>query len=210
MKTLLLSVLLLSTMLPAAKCQPARNELAISYGLYSSNGEKITQSAVEGLFTVFTLGLLKYDYQDIREAGPIFLSWKNIRRQRLGIGISAGYMNVSYTAVTGSIFSSQTSSYKVNYNALTLLPEIDYRYLTTEQWQIYSALGIGYTFIRHREDQLPDDAEYRENAVDLHLTALGIRYGKEVKLFAELGIGCKGLLQFGLNIPLNSRKNQGI
>lgn len=208
MKALLLSVCFLTAAFITARSQSSQSEFAISYGIFSTNGEKITQSALEGLFTVFTLGLMKYEYKDLREAGPVFLTWKNIRRQRLGIGVSAGFMNVSYTAVVSSIFSNQTSSYKVNYNALTLLPEIDYRYITTEKMQLYSGLGIGYTFIHHREDRTSEDVDYRKNAVDIHLTALGIRYGKEVKVFAELGIGCKGFLQFGLSFNINSKKNQ--
>jgi hypothetical protein len=97
----------------------------------------------------------------------------------------------------------------MNYNALTLLPEIDYRYITTEKLQLYSALGIGYTFIHHRSDPASDEVEYRQSAVDYHLTAVGIRYGKDVGVFAEIGVGCKGLLQFGLNFHINSKKNAG-
>ena len=40
----------------------------------------------------------------------------------------------------------------------------------------------------------------RKNGVAMHLTPIGIRYGKSFGGFAEIGAGYKGIVNFGVNV----------
>ncbi len=87
----------------------------------------------------------------------------------------------------------------VGFNAFTLAPEAKFKYLNSgNKFNLYGLLGAGVTVLQSKdyEDRSNDKSAVHFN---LQVTPLGIEYGGNVKGFAELGFGYKGILNVGVN-----------
>jgi hypothetical protein len=62
---------------------------------------------------------------------------------------------------------------------------------------IYSLAGLAHYFT---QDQMINysDQTYSDGGMTFQATPLGVRFGKTVGVFAELGFGYKGILNFGI------------
>jgi hypothetical protein len=77
--------------------------------------------------------------------------------------------------------------------------ELDYHWVMRPGFQLYSGAGFG---VKVRSGTYTDGSETVTETKALpafHLNAIGLRVGKKVGLFAELGIGYKGILAIGVN-----------
>jgi hypothetical protein len=152
------------------------------------------------------------------------------------IGLSYGYYSM-FTLYNGAPFntSSGTSSLNLRYylnNAVTLginvgyennssygsfltfAPECTFRYLDTRDNRIrvrlYGAAGFGLTVFNDNEANQPG---HRDNTGPklwgFQGTALGVRVGRKLAGFAEVGYGYKGLLNGGLSYRFRAAKKKG-
>jgi hypothetical protein len=208
MKKSILAILVVCWMSAGYVCQAQKNEISVSYGINSTNGQKFSESAFEGLFTLFTLGLLKYHLENIKEPGPVFIAWKTYGRPRFGYGLSLGYLRVTYDVVSGTLWSNSQNRMHANYSAVTFAPEIEYKYLKKPSLDLYSSLGVGYTLISIPTESRDENISYPTDHFDFHFSPFGVRYGKDIAAFLELGIGYKGLVQFGISYKFGTVKEK--
>lgn len=197
MKTITVTVLVVLFVLGTGNCQSKTNEFSISYGFYSTNGALIDET-MDDVITIISLGTVVAQAQNIKETGPILISYRNIAKPWFRVGVIAGYTNVEYDWVESSLYSSGTSSRKVERSSYTFATEADFRYLRRENFTMYSLIGFGYTVVDDRSEPTETGEEW-ENHFDMHISFVGFRYGKDLGGFIELGAGYKGLVNFGMN-----------
>lgn len=72
--------------------------------------------------------------------------------------------------------------------------------------QLYSGLGIGYTFGSESLNPAVDSGKTTStgtiNSFAWQVNVIGIRVGKAIAGFAEFGYGYKGIVNIGLSIQL--------
>jgi hypothetical protein len=125
-----------------------------------------------------------------------FLTYHYSANSRFGFGGAFGYFSASgQLAVEGGAVVVGDFKEKSYVGAL----ELDYHWIMKPGLQLYSGAGVG---IRVRSGTYHEGGETESETKVLpafHLNALGVRFGKAIGFFAELGIGYKGVLAVGVN-----------
>jgi hypothetical protein len=197
MKSIVMSLLLICFLNAGLSSQPAFNELSGSYGL-ASTYSLMYSGWIDPLITAFSLGILTSETTNVKVTGPVIISWKHVPKSRWGFGILTGYLKGSNDEITGAVWSDNQTINHRKYSALTISPEIDFRYVRKEEFTMYSSVAAGLTFFSEEIDRSSE----KNTHGDFHLSLIGLRYGKNIGAFAELGFGFKGLLNFGINLRL--------
>jgi hypothetical protein len=195
-KTLLLILISILLLPEISNCQSKNDEISLSYGIYSSNSAHFEEIAKSVLLFGFN-----DKPQNIRETGPITISYKRVLNSKFGVGISIGTMHESYEYKAGSSWIDNSPTLKpIDRSVLTIAPELDFRYLRREKFNLYSTLGIGYSNFKYKGKA--SESSYSDGRFVFHLGLLGIRFGNKFGGFAELGFGYKGLINFGINYQI--------
>ena len=183
---LTLAALVLST---AGFGQTRKNDLSVSYGVLSI--DQLGDILGDVLTVVVTLGT--FGKTNIKYTGVPFLTYHYSANSRFGFGGAIGGYSSSGVLQTGG---SDVGTYRErNYVAAV---ELDYHWVMHEGFQLYSGAGFG---IRYRRGTYETTETEVANKVmpTFHLNVLGLRVGKTVGFFAELGFGYKGTLLAGIN-----------
>lgn len=170
--------------------QNRRHDISLSYGVVTL--DQLSDVLEDILTVVITLGTFSKENLDF--SGAPFLSYHFAPRGRFGFGIAAGTYRT-----TGDLQSmdSPVGTFKET-NTIAAL-ELDYRWVYKPSFQLYSGLGAGLRFRKGRY-HVGDELETTDNTFPtFHVNALGLRFGKQVGLFLELGLGYKGVLNGGLS-----------
>ncbi|AXT62568.1 hypothetical protein D1816_20120 [Aquimarina sp. AD10] len=128
------------------------------------------------------------DDDDENNAGAINVGYKYAVSDRWMLG---GI--IVYEKITNDI-NLQGETVRGTATVTTVGAEFDYRYISTQYFQMYSGFGVGYTFGNEKptEDNI--------NHFNCQLTGAGIRVGSTLAGFAELGFGYKGVINFGISL----------
>lgn len=192
MKRTLIPALTLLLVLSAFSAKAQKNEIYVSYGFASS--QEIIES-LSGIATpVATLGFAN-STSDINY-GPIVIGYNHYVNDKWSVG--GLYSN---TSLNGSISSSGTppvtAYYQNTYN--TVMLRTDYHYLTGHKLQLYSGIAAGVSFTQSKPDKGSTGEKSSATDFAYQLNALGLRYGTDWGIFAELGFGYNGVLSFGIS-----------
>ncbi len=174
---------------PAAFGQTRTHDISLSYGMLSI--DQMADILQDVLTVVLTLG--SYSKADAKYTGVPFLTYHYSANSRFGFGGAVGTYNAKGTLRIGD---ADAGTYKeTNYIAAA---ELDYRWIMRPGFQLYSGAGFG---VRYRHGAYSTEGSETLNKVlpTFHINAIGLRIGKQVGFFAELGAGYKGVLSFGLN-----------
>ena len=110
----------------------------------------------------------------------------------------------AYTNALINAYDPITSSRIINYTntSLYLTAGLRFTYYQTPVVQLYSGLSLGVRMnIESKKATLPFDSfapTIGNVGVAFQATAFGVRFGKQVYGFAELGCGYKGILNVGI------------
>ena len=110
----------------------------------------------------------------------------------------------AYTNALINAYDPITSSRIINYTntSLYLTAGLRFTYYQTNFVQLYSCLSLGVRMnIESKKATLPYDSfapSIGNVGVAFQATAFGVRFGKQVYGFAELGCGYKGILNVGI------------
>ena len=110
----------------------------------------------------------------------------------------------AYTNALINAYDPITSSRIINYTntSLYLTAGLRFTYYQTNFVQLYSGLSLGVRMnIESKKATLPYDSfapSIGNVGVAFQATAFGVRFGKQVYGFAELGCGYKGILNVGI------------
>jgi hypothetical protein len=141
-----------------------------------------------------------YYYGVKRNGGALFLNYKYWFKDWANLGVSIGYQKYQEEFEYKHILSG---SYQRNSSLFTAA--IESKIVVRERGilQYYQILGVGYFHLdRNYNSPTPYDKEQSGYAT-FQYTPLGIRIGKTIGGFIELGIGYKGILNGGLFYKIN-------
>ncbi len=156
------------------------HEIEAGYGTTTSN---YLANSTAGIFaSLFSFGFL--EIENIKTSGLFYFKYKYAIANKWMIGAIVSYEQLKEDA--SFIFNSQTEPIKYRY--ITTGLEAGYHYISKPLIQIYSGFGIAYSFETNSSNL---------NSFLWHLNALGIRVGKSLAFFGELGFGYNGILSIG-------------
>ena len=199
--SLLLMVSLLSTGLFAQKAPAVsygNNELDLSYGLFTT--PQFVDIFVDIFSAVFSFGT--YQQDNVHYTGGIILTYKHAFNDRWLLGFSTAYDGRSADLLNKDR-DSKKGSYVSSY--ITPVVSFDYRYLMKEKVQLYSGIGLGATFLNEHNKVINPDTNEEETSdnnqvfFDFQVNLIGVRVGKKLAGFAELGFGYKGIINGGIS-----------
>ena len=176
---------------------PSKNYISLSYGLASTNG-RFFVGKIDFVSVIFTFGLVDLEYDNIRETGPLLLSWHRLTNSRFAYGATIGYMKGSCDEIISSWWLDTYERIRADYKAFTVGGDLSFRYYSENKLTVYSAVSAGVSFLSETKERITE----KSTAFDGHLSLAGVRYGENPCGFAEFGFGYKGLVNFGLYFRL--------
>lgn len=167
------------------------NEVYAGVGLLTTN--MLLNLGSEILVTGFSAGHVTYP--NSKGIPTIGIGYKIAPADRWMVSF-----DTYYEASKSEVFFDDVPNGNVRYSYLTLGLGTDYHYVSGSWFQMYSGLGIAYSFENARYDGSNNDIQDTKHSyINFHLNALGFRFGKAFAVFAEVGFGYKGLLHAGLS-----------
>jgi hypothetical protein len=190
-KRLLLSVLASFTFISTLYAQEkGKNEISASVGF-------ATSTDLANLFTdIITSGFTggQITTSNMKTSPSFGITYRHAVADRWMINADGYFQRMSQ-----DLFLAGKSDGKMEYTYITIGLGTDYRYISTNSFQMYSGIAVGYTLENLKytgnSGNLPDS----ERFINYHLTAAGFRVGKQFAAFAELGFGYKGIANAGLS-----------
>jgi len=169
--------------------QTRTHDVSLQYGLISI--DQVSDIFTDILTIVLTLGTFSKD--DMKFTGVPFLTYHYSANSRFGFGGAIGGYSASGNLRVGD---NTVGTFKErNYVAAV---ELDYHWIMREGFQLYSGAGFGVRF-RNGTYETTESDTLNKVLPTFHLNAIGLRFGRRIGFFAELGAGYKGILSFGIN-----------
>ncbi|MFK5857565.1 MAG: hypothetical protein QM503_15660 [Bacteroidota bacterium] len=174
------------------------HDIMISYGVPSTD-----------MFNNINTTMLDENFPDqryIRDnysgSGIICLTYRYVsENEMMFFGLSG-----TYNQTKGDIYNVGQLEGELNRNFFTLAIEGHYRYQNMNKVQLYSGLGIGYTFgsetLKPPIESGKTTTSGTINSFAWQVNVIGIRVGNSIAGFAEFGYGYKGIVNVGLSIQL--------
>jgi hypothetical protein len=187
---IVLAAIAFSTMvLPGAPLAAGeyRNEISVSLG--GATFPDITETAKEIGGIIGTIGLLREESE--RDIPAVVFNYGRYTSEHLRLGLSFCYQkfNVNY-------YLSDNFWFKTGVSYYTFMARGDYTWLDTKWADLYSGAAIGMSFVS--EEEVAQKTSDTETWVAFHVNALGIRVGRQLAGFLELGFGYNGIAAIGL------------
>lgn len=172
--------------------QYLHHDITASYGIVTT--DQVADVLKDVLTTIFSFGT--YEKDNYNYSGALFLTYKRPVTFRLHLGGTIGMDNVSGDLVSDNIKYGEFAT-----SHTTLATEADLRWVKRNWLQMYSGLGLGYTFTSEQGTytNTGESDINRSGHLAIQANALGIRLGKRLGGFMEVGFGYKGILNFGLS-----------
>lgn len=171
-----------------------RHELVVGLGVITSND--VIDMSSDFFESIFTLGGVTYD--NIYTFPALNLGYKYPLTDEWFSLFEVSYQNIEKDMYQHYEYVSNVKGYFLSVGA-----GVSYLYVSNDWLQIYSGLSIAYTFIwdvlSNEEMRSENDKRYLMN---LQFNAIGIRAGKRLGVFFELGMGYKGIANLGASYQL--------
>ncbi|MCO5231029.1 MAG: hypothetical protein M9958_07715 [Chitinophagales bacterium] len=196
---LVLFTILMSNKLSArvySTCPYPQNEYGIGYGFYPT--EQLAITYLEAIGFGVLKPLTDVDFQSSKFIGPISVNYKHFFKERLAVGFSALYSNAKLK-FTDSNETLATS----HLNTISILPRFDFYYIRNPKFAMYGSLAAGGMVMLSSGKEIPL-VERAGASFAFQVTPLAFRFGRDVGLVVELGIGSHGLAEVGFTYrPFN-------
>lgn len=144
----------------------------------------------------------RYVRDNYSSIGTIFLTYRHIFRNELFMwGVTAGMSNSK-----SEIYNVGQYGGELKRSFYTVAVEWDYRYVNQGPIQVYSGIGLGFSYATEEftpsaESTLSHKTGNISN-IAYQLNAVGVRLGKKYGGFIEFGYGYKGLVNAGFSLQL--------
>jgi len=144
----------------------------------------------------------RYVRDNYSSIGTIFITYRHIFRNELFMwGITAGM-----SSSKSKIYNVGQYGGELNRSFYTLAIEWDYRYVNQGPIQVYSGVGLGFSYATEEfnpsaESTLNHSTGNISN-IAYQLNAVGVRLGKKYAGFVEFGYGYKGIINAGFSLQL--------
>ena len=174
------------------------HDISIGYGLFIPDQFKNVGSA-----------MLDDRYPDKRyvrdeysSIGAFFVTYRHIlNNEVMLIGVTAGYSSSKAKIYNVGQFEGDLSR-----QFITVAVEWEYRYVNQGPVQVYSGLGLGFTYGTESLTPPPEPETSSQtgniSSIAYQVNAVGVRVGKKFAGFAEFGYGYKGIVNLGFSVQL--------
>lgn len=174
------------------------HDIMIGYGLFIPDQFKSVSSSM--LNDLYPAG--RYVRDNYSSIGTVFITYRHIFRNELLLwGITAGMSNS-----TSEIYNVGQYKGELKRQFYTVAIEWEYRYVNQGPVQVYSGLGLGFTYGTETLTPPPDLSATSSTGdisnIAYQINAVGVRLGKKYAGFVELGYGYKGVINVGFSIQL--------
>ncbi len=134
-----------------------------------------------------------------------FLSLNIFKQRKIEIGIGFGYQKAyleddRFINVWPTFPEDESITQTVDY--YTILPQIRLNWFQSADgvFELYSGAALAITLVSEKYSNGEGDTFYP--IPGLHITGMGVRMGKKIGGFIEMGAGSKGLMSAGLSYRL--------
>jgi hypothetical protein len=186
----------------------SHTEIYFGYGVVSSH--QLNELGGVANFTEINTPFTDNPSISTRAIGSIYGGFLYHISNKINFGFNAAFGNYStlwaYKDQVG-VSSGNTVEFLNNY--ITLAARFNYNWLVEDKYRFYSGFGAGtsiilseYTFKSFDETELENKTFIRSTnsfQPDIQLTLIGIRAGKNLAGFAELGFGYQGIFNVGVS-----------
>lgn len=162
------------------------------YGAYGlGSAQEIIDGLSDMVTTISSAGITGSSTD--HRYGPVMVGVNYYLTPRLSAGVL--YSNTSSRS-TVSAGSSADSYYKNTYNVF--MARTDYRYVN-HMIQLYSGISVGTSFAKTKPEDKANTKTASSTDFAYQVNAFGIRAGKNIGAFAELGFGYNGIVNLGVS-----------
>ncbi|MEO6687289.1 MAG: hypothetical protein ABIN24_15060 [Dyadobacter sp.] len=191
MKNLLLKITFLILLSYTGYCQDdGKSEIGISAGILPT--EDIINETLVRFVDLFFPNQRHVSVDNV----SVFGSYKYFVSEKIAVGATVGY-NSRAKPFNYENWNRRNDGIKV----LTFAGEGSFCYLKRRNFGLYALGGMG-CFIVTSGNYNNKYSDYNNFGLTLQLTPLGVRFGRKVSGFAEIGYGYKGLVNMGINLKL--------
>ena len=180
----------------------SHHEVYASVGLLNDN--QLFSMVGDVLGAVLTFGqAVKPDKYWILTPSVGYRYWFN---KKIGIGVHFAFDKNSVKAIHAHDLSTTSDDeWRVhNRYFYTLAAEVNWKYLDRPICQLYGNAGLGVTLVQFSDNKNPNpDAHLKQFPFfNMNVMPFGVRVGKMVGGFAEIGWGYKGFFNVGVSVKL--------
>lgn len=137
------------------------------------------------------------DRENIRWSGGFYGTYRYFFVRIMSVSASLGYNRIwSDLTENGEIYGESIRDF------YTVAAEWNIHYLRLDRFQMYSGGGLGATFV-YEDNSYYQPGNYQGSGSKVYpnfnFTFVGVRFGGNLAVFLESGLGYKGLFTFGLS-----------
>jgi opacity protein-like surface antigen len=196
-KIIVISGFLLGTFAVHAQ-ETGKQEIRLGYsdGIFLSLGNGFSDTFSNSINSALTGAKYKDDVMT-KTLGMLEVGYRYNINKRLKVGGDISYMKEenTYEFVIPGTTKTQNETRKNQYSMVLLIAE--FSYIKTSWLNFYGSGGIGSIVRRSNDYQgshIKDEAQFA-----FQINPVGLRVGKKLGAFAELGLGYKGIATIGAN-----------
>ena len=195
-----LIVLLFPTLLLAQQ-MPGDHDISISYGRKS--GTEVFHTLTK---TPPSLDAPSYN-TELSTTGNIFITYRYAITKGVSMGITLGTESFSYDKYSNGRIPNNGLIAHYDATVTTIAFEPVFNYLNTPYVRLYGLFGMGYRVYDQKSNPVQSfDGLGSRFFINSQWTPLGANFGKkQFKGFAEIGLGYKGLINFGFTWKFHSK-----
>ncbi|MCD4791450.1 MAG: hypothetical protein K8R37_15755 [Bacteroidales bacterium] len=194
MKKQIIIISLLLVLPATIFAQNKKHEIVLGYGVGTHYAIVEEMAGILGVF--ITLGTFDVEFES--GTGAILLGYRYSAGEKFSIGIDG-----SYTKIKEILKIQGNPVGKLEKEFYTIAPYVAYNYIKKENFSMYSGIGLGYAF--EKDEYTTDDGGDETKNIGefaFHINAFGVRYGKSIGGYVEVGYGYKGLVNLGVSFKL--------
>ncbi|CAA9198117.1 outer membrane beta-barrel protein [Flavobacterium collinsii] len=129
-------------------------------------------------------------------SGNFGLGYRNQITERIRVGGDIAFQQeqTEQTDKNNKFIGKRTNRY------LMVMPTLSFSYIKTDWLDFYGSAAAGVVLEKYTQTE-PNRAAVKDNAADFafQVNPAGIRVGKKLGVFAEVGFGYRGIVSAGLN-----------
>lgn len=203
LKTMKKTIIFLGLMISffAASAQE-RGKHEIRAGISDASGIVIGDefgNAFADVFSyIFTAGNFKKKYTKDKVLGMFEIGYRYELSDRVKIGGDISYLQMD-KSFEQTVFET-TTKHTIRGQYLMVLPTAEFAYIKTPMLTFYGTAAMGVLI--GREKDMSSDKSFRNNLTQFafQVNPVGLRVGKKIGAFVELGYGLKGIATAGVSL----------
>lgn len=155
----------------------------------------------ESIADAITSGLSGAKIKDAQSKtlGAFEIGYRNQVTKSIKLGGDISYLRTDKTFKLENKDTKTTANSTRSSNYLLVLPMAEFSYIKTPLINFYGSAGAGAIFSETKEVAITKAYKTRDVAFAYHINPLGLRVGKKLAGFLELGYGFKGIATAGVS-----------